>query len=182
MGNLKRHFCAATMYLYFYSAAFAQQETSPNRLSNFPDKTPPDSYITLAGEGTFSTYGAGISFPVYWIEDRVKMVPLFGLMWQNFVSEGFNVRPAVGAKFLYHFQKKQFDLAPVNSFYAGLGGMGTVNQLFGSSTQEYSRGGAFAGYNFAINQTVRLAPELFLGANETGNFRVEIGFVLHFGR
>lgn len=70
----------------------------------------------------------------------------------------------------------------MNSFYAGLGGMGTVNRFFGSSTHDYSRGGAFAGYNFTINQTMRLAPELFLGANESGKFRAEIGFVIYFGR
>jgi len=182
MDNLKRYLCTALVFLCFYSAGLAQQQPGPNRLSNFLDKTLTDSYVALAGEGAFSTYGASISFPVYWVEDRVKVVPLFGLMWQNFVSEVFNVRPAAGAKFLYHFQKKQFGSAPVNSFYTGLGGMGTVNHLWGSSTQVYSRGGAFLGYNFAINQTIRLAPELFLGANETGNFRLEIGFVLHFGR
>ena len=182
MKNMKRYLCTIAVALCFCSAALAQQQSHPDRLSNLPDKQLPGSYVALAGEGTLSTYGASISFPVYWVEDRVKMVPLFGLMWQNFVSEGFNVRSAVGAKFLYHFQKKQFGLASENSFYVGLGGMGTVNHLFGSSTQESSRGGAFLGYNFAVTQSVRLAPELFLGGDETGKFSVEIGFVLHFGR
>jgi hypothetical protein len=182
MINPKRHLCTVAVFLCFCSAGLAQQQLPPNRLSNFLDKHLPDSYVSLAGEGTFTTYGAGISFPVYWVEERVKIIPLFGFMWQNFTAEGFNSRSAAGAKFLYYFQKQPFGFAPMNSFYAGLGGMGTINNFFGSTTVDYSRAGAILGYNFIINQTVQLAPELFLGANETGNFRAEIGFVFHFGR
>lgn len=180
MINFKRNLCTVAFFLFFCSAALAQQQ--PYRLSNLLDKNLPRSYVALAGEGTFSTYGAGVSFPIYWIEDRVKVVPLFGLMWQNFVDECFNSRPATGAKLLYYFQKKSFGLAPMNSFYAGFGGMGTINYFFGRSEYDYSRAGAILGYNFFINKTVRLAPELFFGANETDSFTVEIGFVLYFGR
>ena len=182
MTNLKRYTCAAAVLLCFCSAVHAQRAPNTTHLSDLMSVPLPDSYVALAGEGTFSTYGAAISFPVYWVEDRVKIAPLFGLMWQNFVDEGFNVRPAAGAKVLYYFQKKQFGLAPVNSFYAGLGGMGTINQLFGTSTPGYSRSGVFAGYNVAISQALRVAPELFMGANESGNFRADIGFTIYFGR
>lgn len=182
MIHFKRHLCTVAVFLMISSAGYAQQQVPDNSPSNLANISLPDSYVALASEGTFSTYGAAISFPVYWVEDRVKVVPLFGLMWQNFVDEGINVRPAVGAKFLYYFKTKEFGLAPGNSFYAGLGGMGTINNLFGGTTRDYSRGGAYAGYNFVINQTLRLAPELFLGVDQTKSFRAEIGFTLYFGR
>ena len=181
MVKPKRFFCTFAVFLLFYSAGLAQQQP-PNQSSSFLDKHLPNSYVALAAEGTLTTYGVGISFPVYWIEDRVKMTPLFGFMWQNVVDEGLDARPAAGAKLVYYFQKKPFGSAPMNSFYAGLGGMGTMSYFLGRSTDENSRGGAFFGYNFFLNQTVRLAPELFLGANATGSFRAEIGFVLYFGR
>lgn len=72
-------------------------------------------------------------------------------------------------------------MPPVNSFYGGIGGMSTISNFFGNTVTEYSRVGAILGYNFVINQSVQLAPELLLGVNETGSFRIEIGFVLHFG-
>jgi len=182
MVNFRRYLCAIVISLSLLSVGFAQQPLPSNRLSNYLDKRIPNSYIALAGEVSFATYGTGISFPVYWIEDRVKMGPIFGVMWQNFVDEGVASRPAGGVKLLYYFQKKPFGSAPMNSFYAGLGGMGTISYYLGKSTDENSRGGAFFGYNFFISQTVRLAPELFLGANEMGKFRAEIGFVFYFGR
>jgi hypothetical protein len=182
MIHSKRHLCTVAVFLIISSAGYAQQQVPDNSPSNLANISLPDSYIALAGEGTFSTFGAAISFPVYWVEDRVKVAPLFGLMWQNFVEEGINVRPATGAKFLYYFQKKSFGLAPVNSFYAGLGGMGTINQLFGGTDYNYTRAGAILGYNFSVNRTVRLAPELFLGVDQSNSFRAEIGFALYFER
>ncbi|NBC67263.1 MAG: hypothetical protein GVY07_16600 [Bacteroidetes bacterium] len=112
MCNTKRYLFTVAVFLCFWSAAFAQQQPPQNSLSTLLDKTLPVSYVALAGEGTLATYGASISFPVYWIENRVKMVPIFGLMWQNFVDEGFNARPAAGAKFLYYFQKKNLAWHP----------------------------------------------------------------------
>jgi hypothetical protein len=182
MIDPKRLICIITVFLFSYSPCYAQQHANSDQLLYNVGLNAPNTYIALAGEGTLSTYGAAVSFPVYWIDDRIKAVPLFGLMWQNFVDEGFNVRPAAGAKLTYYFQRKTFGTAPMNSFYAGLGGMGTINRFFGNSIHEYSRGGVFAGYNFSIGEIFRLAPELFLGANESGKFRAEIGIVLYFGR
>lgn len=182
MFNPKRYLFIIALILFSCSSGYAQQQIPNNSSSAHLDFSLPNSYIVLAGEGTLSTYGAAVSFPVYWIKDRIKAVPLFGLMWQNFIDEGFNTRPAAGAKLIYYFQSKPFGTAPMNSLYTGVGGMGTINRFFGSSIHEYSRGGVFAGYNFTMSETFRLAPELFLGASESGAFRFDIGFVLQFGR
>ena len=181
MIKSKKYLCAVAVYLCFFSAGFAQQQLPPDGLPKFPDKYLPDSYLALAAEGTFTTYGAGFSFPVFWIEERLKIVPLVGFMWQNFTSNGFQSRTAAGSKLLFHFQKQPIDAAFVNSFYLGAGGMATITQFFGETETDHSRVGAIAGYDLTIGQSVRLAPELLLGVNQTGRFRAEIGFVIYFG-
>lgn len=181
MVNFKLTLCTIVFTLCLFSPVLAQQPLS-DPSSRFTDRYLPASYVAFAAEGTFSTYGAGLSFPVFWIEERLKIVPLFGFMWQNFTSNGFRSRTSAGSKLLFHFQKQSLDLAPVNSFYAGVGGMATITQFWGSTATDHSRVGAIIGHNFIINQSVQLAPELLLGINETGNFRAEIGFVISFGR
>jgi hypothetical protein len=182
LSNPKQYLCTVAVLLCFCPAGLAQQQLPPNSLSTFPVKHLPATRAALAGEVTFTTYGAGIGFPILWIEENVKVVPLFGVMWQNFASGGFQSRSATGVKLLYFFKNQPIDLVPTHSLYSGIGGMGTISNFFEGTANVYSRIGAILGYNFIVGDRVQLAPELFFGINEAESLRFEIGFVIQFKR
>ncbi len=165
-------------------AAFAQNQF-PNETDTtnaFWDQYRPATYLALAGEGTLTNYGFAISVPVIWIENRIKMTPILGLFWKDFAADGFDLNPAAGAKFLYYFKRQAFGHNQTNSFYAGLGGMGTVRDLYNTEVTERSRAGLILGYDFNLNNTTGMAPELRLEVNENGNFYPAVGIVMHFGK
>lgn len=180
--KLKTQLATLIFCLFLCSAGLAQQQFPSDTATTFLDKYRPASYLALAAEGSFTNYGFTIGVPVFWIEERVKIVPSVGLFWQDFVTDGFNFNPAAGGKFLYYFNKQLFGHSLVNSLYAGVGGIATVTNFLGREVTQQSRAGLILGYDYSLNSSVSIAPELHLGINANEEFLPAIGLVLHFGR
>jgi len=154
---------------------------------NFPqeedsiDRYLPPVWVSLAGELSVLTYGATLSFPIFWIEGRVKLVPLVGVYWDSFSDEGSELNPAVGGKLLVYFRKQYNDRPHTNSFYAGIGGM---SSNIGSLGQEYNDGESIdiiLGYDYALNPIFQIAPEIRLGVSHDDELRLAAGVVIHIG-
>lgn len=177
--KLKRIICMTAFSLCLCPALKAQQ--IPADTTAFLEEHGPTIQLIIAGEATLTTYGGGISFPVFWIENRVKLVPLVGIFWEDLAEDASLVNPALGAKILYFFDQTPYGISADNSFYAGVGGMSSEVNFLGRDITERSRVDVILGYNYIANQTIQLAPELYAGVNSEGEFRAGVGFVIHFG-
>ncbi len=179
--KLKQIICTGIL-LCFCVSVQAQQQFPIDTTDTFLEKYGPATYLDLSGEAIFTTYGAAISFPVLWIENRVKVQPLVGLFWNNFGQNGQGITPALGVKALFYFRIQFWGAAPVNSFYAGLSGLSNEVDFGMRSITYQSRAGLILGYDYSLFRFVKMAPELQFMVNVNGEFRPTLGLVIHFGR
>lgn len=145
------------------------------------DRYLPPVWVSLAGEVSVLTYGATISFPVFWIKGRVKMVPLAGVFWNSFSDDGSVLNPAVGGKLLVYFRRQYNDRPHINSFYAGIGGMSSNIGSWGQEYNDEESIDVIVGYDYTINSTFQIAPEIRLGVSHDDELRLAAGVVFHIG-
>lgn len=169
------------LFLFCLYGSPCAQQTFPPRQDGIDQYLPP-MRVALAGEVSILTYGAALSFPVFWIDSRVKITPLIGFFWDDLTDDGSDINPAVGGKLLVYFRKQYVDRPSINSFYLGVGGMSSRLDLFGHAYKEDSSVDIIIGYDYALNLTFQIAPEIHLGVNRHDELRVAIGVVLHIGR